>query len=204
MIAADGRIVWLHDIVSVKVEPSGVVYLSGIMLDITKRKQAEDELRQKTEILQKIFDHLPVMVTFRDADGKAKLVNREWERTFGWTIGEIQERNGDILNEVYPDPLHFRRAREFIAAADSQWTNFRSKTRDGRMIDTSWAARDSLMAPASASVRTSANAIVRKRSAGACCNDSSRRRKTNGGIFLASYTTISDSICPRSCSASRR
>jgi PAS domain S-box-containing protein len=140
MIAADGRIVWLHDIVSVKVEPSGVVYLSGIMLDITKRKQAEDELRQKTEILQKIFDHLPVMVTFRDADGKAKLVNREWERTFGWTIGEIQERNGDILNEVYPDPLHFRRAREFIAAADSQWTNFRSKTRDGRMIDTSWAA----------------------------------------------------------------
>jgi PAS domain S-box-containing protein len=27
MISADGRVVWLHDIVSVKVEPSGVVYL---------------------------------------------------------------------------------------------------------------------------------------------------------------------------------
>ena len=140
MIKADGSIVWLHDIVSVKAEPSGAVYLSGIMLDITKRKHAEQELRQKTEILQKIFDHIPVMVTFRDADGKAKLVNREWERIFGWTFSEIQEHNGDILNEVYPDPLNFRRAREFIAAANSQWTDFKSKTRDGRTIDTSWAA----------------------------------------------------------------
>jgi PAS domain S-box-containing protein len=139
MIAADGRIVWLHDIVSVKVEPGGAVYLSGLMLDITKRKQAEEELRQKTEILQKIFDHIPVMVTFRGSDGHPKLVNREWERTFGWTLTELQERDVDILNEVYPDPVHRRRARDTIAAADSQWTNFRGKTRDGRVIDTSWA-----------------------------------------------------------------
>ena len=139
MIKADGSIVWLHDIVSVKVEPTGAVYLSGIMLDITKRKQSEEELRQKTEILQKIFDHIPVMVTFRGADGRPKLVNREWERTFGWTLGELQDRDGDILSEVYPDPISHHRAKEFIAAADSQWTNFKSKARDGRMIDTSWA-----------------------------------------------------------------
>ena len=139
MIAADGNVVWLHDIVSVRTEPSGAVYLSGIMLDITKRKQAEDELRQKTEILQKIFDHIPVMVTFRGVDGNIKLVNREWERIFGWTLTELHDRNGDILNELYPDPINRRRARDIIAAANSQWSNFRSKARDGRVIDTSWA-----------------------------------------------------------------
>src|SRR5687768_6741076 len=90
MIAADGSIVWLHDIVSVKEEPAGAVYLSGIMLDITKRKHAEAELRQKTEILEKIFDHIPVMIAFRGADGSMKLVNREWERTFGWSFEELQ------------------------------------------------------------------------------------------------------------------
>ncbi len=139
MIAADGRVVWLHDIVSVKIEPGGAVYLSGIMLDITKRKRAEEELRQKSEILQKIFDHIPVMVTFRGEDGHIKLVNREWERIFGWTLSELQERNGDILNDVYPDPINRRRAQDIIAAADLQWRTFKAKVRDGRIIDSSWA-----------------------------------------------------------------
>ena len=139
MIAADGSIVWLHDIVSVKEEPAGAVYLSGIMLDITKRKHAEAELRQKTEILEKIFDHIPVMIAFRGADGSMKLVNREWERTFGWSFEELQNRNGDILTELYPDPIHRRQARAVIAAANSEWRDFRSKARDGRVIDTTWA-----------------------------------------------------------------
>ncbi len=139
MIAADGSIVWLHDIVSVKDEPGGAVYLSGIMLDITKRKQAEAELRQKTEILEKIFDHIPVMISFRDADKRIKLVNREWERTFGWSFQDLQQRNGDILAEVYPDPIRRREATDVIAAATSEWRDFKSKTRDGRVIDTTWA-----------------------------------------------------------------
>ena len=139
MIAADGSIVWLHDIVSVKDEPGGAVYLSGIMLDITKRKQAEADLRQKTEILEKIFDHIPVMICFRDADAGIKLVNREWERTFGWSFEELQQHNGDILAELYPDPVRRREARDVIAAASSEWRDFKSKTRDGRVIDTMWA-----------------------------------------------------------------
>lgn len=140
MIAADGRIVWLHDIVSVKSEPGGVLCLRGFMLDITRRKQAEEDLRKQSEILQMIFDHLPVMVSFRDAGGRLKLVNKKWERTFGWSLTEIEEHNVDVLAEVYPDAAHHRRARDVIAAAKSEWLYFRSKTRDGRMIDTTWAS----------------------------------------------------------------
>lgn len=140
MIAADGRVVWLHDIVSVKSEPGGVLCLRGIMVDITRRKQAEEDLRTQSEILQLIFDHLPVMVCFRDAQGDLKLVNKKWERTFGWSLTEIQEQNVDVLAEVYPDAVHHRRARDWIAAANSEWLDFRSKTRDGRMVDTTWAS----------------------------------------------------------------
>ncbi|HEX5835614.1 MAG TPA: PAS domain S-box protein [Pyrinomonadaceae bacterium] len=139
MIAADGNVVWLHDIVSVKSEPGGSLSLSGIMLDITKRKHAQNELRKQTEMLQKIFDHIPVMISFRDDTGRIKLVNREWERIFGWSIQDIQKNNGEILQEVYPDAAHLRQARDWIAAANCEWRDFKSKTRDGSLIDTTWA-----------------------------------------------------------------
>ena len=139
MIAADGSVVWLHDIVSVKAEPGGSLHLSGIMLDITKRKHAQNELRKQTEILQKIVDHIPLMVSFRDEDGRLRLVNHEWERTFGWSLAEAQTRKGDILPEVYPDATNLRRAQEAIAAAKGEWLDFKSITRDGRSIATTWA-----------------------------------------------------------------
>src|SRR5688500_12009796 len=41
MIAADGRIVWLRDIVSVRKAPDGKKRLVGIALDITSQKDAE-------------------------------------------------------------------------------------------------------------------------------------------------------------------
>ncbi|MFZ5864150.1 MAG: PAS domain-containing protein [Nitrospirota bacterium] len=41
MVAADGRIVWLHDLVTVIVENDRPVTLRGIMVDITARKEAE-------------------------------------------------------------------------------------------------------------------------------------------------------------------
>ena len=139
MIAADGSVVWLHDIVSVKSEPGGILCLRGIMLDITSRKQAEDELRKQKEILQRIFDNLPVMVSFWNTEGRLMLVNRKWENTFGWSLAEIEKHNVDVLAEVYPDAFHHRRALDWIAAASSEWLDFRSRTRDGRMIDTTWA-----------------------------------------------------------------
>lgn len=139
MIAANGNVVWLHDIVSVKSEPDGKLCLRGIMLDITRRKRAEEDLRRQKEILQNIFDHLPVMVSLYDPEGRLMLVNRKWEDTFGWSSSEIKTNNVDVLAEVYPDAASHRRALAWIAKANHQWMDFRSKTRDGREIDTTWA-----------------------------------------------------------------
>src|SRR6185503_15801326 len=45
MIARDGRVVWLHDIVSVQRWLTGEVRLVGIMIDITDRREMECALR---------------------------------------------------------------------------------------------------------------------------------------------------------------
>jgi PAS domain S-box-containing protein len=46
MIAADGRVVWLRDLVTVMVEDGRPSGLRGVMVDITRRKQAEEALRR--------------------------------------------------------------------------------------------------------------------------------------------------------------
>ena len=45
MIAADGQIVWLSDLVTVVVEGDRATRLRGVMVDITKRKRAQEALR---------------------------------------------------------------------------------------------------------------------------------------------------------------
>jgi PAS domain S-box-containing protein len=122
-------------------DSDGNVYaVAGISTDITSRKRAEDELLQQKEILQKIFDHIPVMIRFRDEDGRVRLVNREWEKTLGWTLEELQLHDSDILAESYPDPEYRKQIFGFITAATGEWSDFKTRTRAGRVIDTTWAS----------------------------------------------------------------
>jgi PAS domain S-box-containing protein len=53
MIAADGRAVWFRDSVTVIAETSGPTSLHGIMVDITERKRAEEELREAKRGLER-------------------------------------------------------------------------------------------------------------------------------------------------------
>jgi PAS domain S-box-containing protein len=98
-----------------------------------------EELRKQKEILQTIFDHLPMMVGFVDEKGQAQVVNPEWEQTLGWTLEEIRGHNIDILAENYPDPAYRKKVRHFVANSNAEWADFKTTVRDGRVIDTSWA-----------------------------------------------------------------
>jgi PAS domain S-box-containing protein len=115
-------------------EIGGVI---GIAQDITGRRTAEEELRRQNEVLQTIFDHIPVMINFVDTSGRVQLVNREWERVMGWTLPDARTR--DMPAELYPDPDERRRVMEFIQNPPPGWADFRTRTRDGDVIDTAWA-----------------------------------------------------------------
>ena len=107
--------------------------------DITERKRSEDELRRQKELLQKIFDNVPVMISFFDEKVQTKLVNKEWERTRGWTLEEIKNPHLDIIKESYVDADERRRARDEILAANNQWAEFKTRNKNGEVIDTTWA-----------------------------------------------------------------
>jgi PAS domain S-box len=109
----------------------------GSVLDISDRKQAEESLKQQKELLQTIFDNVPVMLAFLGSSGEVNWVNRHWEQVLGWSFAEIKDR--DILAEFYPQPEYRQYVLDEIQAANQNWSDFKTKVRDGRIIDTSWA-----------------------------------------------------------------
>lgn len=52
MLAADGRVVWLEDIVTVLADATGSLRLRGVMVDVTDRKRTEYDLQRATKILE--------------------------------------------------------------------------------------------------------------------------------------------------------
>jgi PAS domain S-box-containing protein len=107
--------------------------------EIARRERVEEDLRRQKEILETIFDHIPVMINFVDRDGQIQLVNREWERTLGWSVEDIRSQNIDILAANYPDLEYRERVRNFVQNSNAEWADFKTTVRDGRVIDTSWA-----------------------------------------------------------------
>lgn len=136
----DGQIVWVHNTVSLIPGPDeSSSFLMTIAKDISARRKVDDYLRKQNEALQKILDHVPLMISVATKEGSIRFVNREWERTLGWSLEEIIRENLDIFSLCYPDPEHRREVLKFIAEANSEWVEFRLQTRDGQVLDTTWA-----------------------------------------------------------------
>ncbi|HEY9649454.1 MAG TPA: GAF domain-containing protein, partial [Coleofasciculaceae cyanobacterium] len=109
----------------------------GVGMDMTERKCTEEALKQQKELLQTIFERVPVMLSLFDSQGNIQWVNREWEQTLGWKFEDIQ--GCDILAEFYPDPEYRQSVIDFIHSASQLWGDFKTRVRDGRVLDTTWA-----------------------------------------------------------------
>jgi PAS domain S-box-containing protein len=94
-------------------------------------------LTEQKELLQTIFDHIPVMVTLYDANGRVQWVNRELERVSGWSRAEIE--NIDLVAEWFPDPEYRASVLEHMFPATGKWKDLKARIRDGSHLDTSWA-----------------------------------------------------------------
>src|SRR5947208_1154625 len=81
MLAADGRIVWLHDVVTVVVENDQPVRLRGVMLEITERKRAEEALKESEERYRVLVEFSPNSICVH-RDGELLYVNPAGVRLF--------------------------------------------------------------------------------------------------------------------------
>jgi len=114
-----------------------LTFVSSQMAMAIERKRVEDAWREQSELLQRIVDNIPVMLVFLDDQGRIQWGNREWTRTLGYDVADASAR--DIFAELYPDPGERQRLRDSIGAPVGQWTDFRTRSRHGAILDTTWA-----------------------------------------------------------------
>ena len=142
MIAADGRTVWLRDLVTVVMEGDGATKLRGVMIDITNQKRAEAALREQANLLDLTHDTIFV----RDLNDVITYWNRGAEERYGWSSEEAVGRiSHELMQSSFPKTLeeinaellktgrwegelvHIRRDRTPVIVA-SRWALQRDKS----------------------------------------------------------------------------
>gem|GEM_PF-688488 len=99
IVAADGAIVWVRDVVSSVPRSTDAALLTGFMFDVTDRKKAELDRRAGEAQLQTILDSSPSVVHLKDTQGRYLFVNRAHEETFG---RKREELAGRTVFDLFP------------------------------------------------------------------------------------------------------
>lgn len=78
---------------------SGLIGEYAIYRDISKRKQAEQALVESEARIRAILDNSPNLIFLKDISGRYLLINKEFERSFKLTEGDIRGKTDD---EIFP------------------------------------------------------------------------------------------------------
>ena len=110
MMAADGRVVWFRDTVRVDRTDNEQPHLRGVMVDITERKLAEDELKNSEERYRDLVENAHDLIYEHDLKGNFTATNKAAEQITGYSLEETLKLN--LAQTVAPDYLE--KAQEML------------------------------------------------------------------------------------------
>ena len=141
MIAADGRTVWLEDLVEVIVEDGKAGELVGVMIDVSERKRAEEALRASEAYFKTVVEASldPISVNSYP-EGFYVDVNRAFEELSGFRRDELLGRRPADLG-FFPERSRLLRfLRDLEASGSVQNLEMGFRMRDGKICETLFSA----------------------------------------------------------------
>ncbi|MEK6756284.1 MAG: PAS domain S-box protein [Bacteroidota bacterium] len=131
----DGSKIWISASArAVQDTNETVLYYEGTAEDITRRKRAEEALKQSEEDYRSIFENAVEGICRSTVDGKFLKVNPALVKMLGYD-SEEELLNVDIPTQVYYDPLDRLEFQRKIAELDKVTSlELRMKKRNGELI----------------------------------------------------------------------
>ena len=137
MLGADGRVVWVLDLVHVLLHEGQPVLCRGFLLDISQRKQAELALQQSQEWSRLALETGAMLAHVLDLTTNRISASADLANFFGAPPGIILDRFPDFLKVVHPDDRNAYQAdlQRALAQGGDVHTEFRGAwpARDGEL-----------------------------------------------------------------------
>lgn len=139
MIADDGRVVWLRDIVSVEGGGDGLPRrLRGIMVDITAQRATQEHLERTVALLEATLDSTADGLLVAGLDGQVLACNRRFQELWGLTDTQLAARDTLMLQAVreqLKDPRRFLERVLDLYASPTLESFDVLELRDGRVLE---------------------------------------------------------------------
>ncbi|MEH2052220.1 PAS domain S-box protein [Nostoc sp.] len=133
MLAADGRVIWLRDIVSVVEEAGTPTMLRGFMFDITDLKMVEETLRLRERALAATSNGI-IIADARLAYNPVIYVNHAFEQITGYSATEVIGQNCRFLQRTDTQQSALNELRSSLQAGTSCKVVLRNYRKDGTLF----------------------------------------------------------------------
>lgn len=110
-------------------EEDGRFSLEGFITDITDQIKAEEEVRK----LSRAVEQSPNIVIMTDLDARIQYVNRQFEKTSGYTAEEVIGKNPRILKSGYTGPEVYKKLWSNLSVGKEWHGEFKNRTKNGEI-----------------------------------------------------------------------
>lgn len=115
------------------------IELSYANLQLKQQLAELKEAAEEREMLQMILENIPLMIGYYDEEGEILLVNREWEKTFGWTLERLKkEGTKTFISTMLPNEESRKKFYRPMLLAPSGWQELKVTLPNGQFLDSSW------------------------------------------------------------------